>query len=163
MEWLEEADRRRQKFKQRQAAISQRENQLFQSLADELKRHVQAAKTRPEFSEITIYNEPECVIIAFPVDRESQTISLPRQAAISLDRDVHEVAAVISGYDRENSRESFRLEVARDGEVGFTRKDAFLPLYEVATYILWPLFYPEIGPYPGPKKQHVASVNVPGL
>lgn len=163
MGWLEEADRLRQNFRQRQAAISQREDQLFKSLADELNRHVEAAKTRPEFSALTVYREPDSVIIAFPADRSSSAISLPRQAAVSLDRDTHEVVADISGNDREGSRQSFRLEVDGDDAVVFTRQDASLPVSEVAIYILWPLLYPEIGPYSGPKKQHIATVNIPGL
>jgi len=163
VKWLDEADRRRQEFKQRQAAISQQVDPLFQALADELKKHVEAAKTRPEFSGLTFRRDPESVIVSLPVDHSSRGTSLPRQAAISLIRDSQEVVADISGNGAEDSRESFQLEIGRDGAVGFKRKDAFLPLSEVTIYILWPLLYPEIAPYPGPKKQHIAIVNIPGL
>jgi hypothetical protein len=163
VEWFQRADRLRQELKQRNATIARQEDQLFHSLADELRRHVETVKARPEFSAMTIDCQAELVIVAFPVDRSSAAVGLPRQAAVSLFREAHEIVADISGDDGPDSQESFQLYVRQDGSVALKRKDVYLPLPEVATYILWPLFYPEIGPYPGPLKQHIRSVKIPGL
>ncbi len=163
MDWIDKAARLRETSRQRNAAISEREDPLFQTLADELKRHVEAAKVRPEFSEIVVDRQAESLFISFPIDRSAPGIGLPRRAAVSLVRGSHEIVADISGVDGTDLRESFHLDIGRDGSVGFKRKDDYLPPTEVAIYILWPLLYPEIGPYPGAPKQHIASVNISGI
>lgn len=165
MEWLDEADRLLQQFRERERAIAEKEGDIFLSLWEELKRHVNAARMRKAFAGITTNGQPESRVITFPVDHSSPIFTLPKSATVTLDHEKHQIVADIhnSGRGGVDVREVFQLDIERDGAIGLKRGNTFLPLKEAAIHILWPLLYPELAQYSGPKKPALVAMKVPGI
>ena len=119
MDWLDEADKQLQRFKDRERIISEHEGEIYDSLWEELKRHVDAAREREAFAAIETNGKPESRVIFIPrVDRQPYSFpTFTRQVTISLLRDKHQVVAEIAdpNYGGVHSTETFHIDVKRDG------------------------------------------------